>query len=55
MSGTREPVVATLLAIVFITVLAGKPLDGLLLAIVAIALAWDAGMRERQHRADQAG
>src|SRR5262249_60345920 len=30
-------------------VLAGKPLDGLLLGIVAIAMAWDAGMAARQH------
>jgi hypothetical protein len=49
-SGARHPVVAILLAVVFFTVASGKPLDGLLLAIVAIALAWDAGMRARQLR-----
>jgi hypothetical protein len=48
-SGIRQPVVAILLMIALFTVLAGKPLDGLLLAIVAIALAWDAGMTARQH------
>ena len=46
-SGTRQPVVAILLAIVVVTVMAGKPLDGLLLAVVTIALAWDAGMSAR--------
>jgi len=48
-SGARQPIVAILLMIALFTVLAGKPLDGLLLAIVAIALAWDAGMVARQH------
>jgi hypothetical protein len=48
-SGARQPIVAILLMIALFTVLAGKPLDGLLLAIVAIALAWDAGMAARQH------
>src|SRR5690348_12161633 len=38
-SGIRQPIVAILLMIALFTVLAGKPLDGLLLAIVAIALA----------------
>jgi len=47
--GIRQPIVAILLMIALFTVLAGKPLDGLLLAIVAIALAWDAGMDARQH------
>jgi hypothetical protein len=47
-SGVRQPVVAILLAIAVFTVMAGKPLDGFLLAIVAIALAWDAGMSARQ-------
>jgi hypothetical protein len=48
-SGVRQPIVAILLMIALFTVLAGKPLDGLLLGIVAIALAWDAGMATRQH------
>src|SRR5262249_35889566 len=48
-SGIRQPIVAILLMIALFTVLASKPLDGLLLAIVATALAWDAGMAARQH------
>lgn len=47
-SGIRQPIVAILLLISFFTVLSGKPLDGLLLATVATALAWDAGMRSRE-------
>lgn len=47
-SGVRQPIVAVLLLISFFTVLSGKPLDGLLLAIVATALAWAAGMHSRQ-------
>jgi hypothetical protein len=46
--GVRQPIVAVLLLISFFTVLSGKPLDGLLLVIVATALAWDAGMHARQ-------
>lgn len=46
-SGTRQPIVAILLAIVFFTVISGKPLDGLLLFVAAAALAWDAGSRSR--------
>ena len=53
-SGIRQPIVAILLMIALFTVLAGKPLDGLLLAIVAIALAWDAGMAAR-HRSVSGG
>lgn len=51
LSGVRQPIVAVLLLIAFFAVLSGKPLDGLLLSIVAIALAWDAGMREREAKA----
>lgn len=47
-SGVRQPIVAILLLISLFTVLSGKPLDGLLLATVAMALAWDAGMNSRQ-------
>ena len=46
--GVRQPIVAILLLISLFTVLSGKPLDGLLLATVAMALAWDAGMNSRQ-------
>lgn len=44
----RQPIVAILLLISFFTVLSGKPLDALLLATVATALAWDAGLHSRQ-------
>jgi hypothetical protein len=54
LSGARQPVVAILLAISFFTVISGKPLDGLLLVIVAAALSWDAGMRARELQALQA-
>lgn len=47
-SGVRQPIVAILLLISLFTVLSGKPLDALLLAIVAMALAWDAGLNSRQ-------
>ena len=47
-SGVRQPIVAILLMISLFTVLSGKPLDGLLLVTVAMALAWDAGMNSRQ-------
>ena len=46
--GVRQPIVAILLLISFFTVLSGKPLDGLLLVMVAVALAWDAGLQARQ-------
>lgn len=47
-AGVRQPIVAILLIISLFTVLSGKPLDGLLLATVAMALAWDAGLNSRQ-------
>lgn len=47
-SGVRQPIVAILLLVAFFTVLSGKPLDGLLLSMVATALAWDAGLRARE-------
>lgn len=52
-SGVRQPIVAILLLVAFFTVLSGKPLDGLLLSIVAIALAWDAGLRARDASAQE--
>jgi hypothetical protein len=50
LSGVRQPIVAILLAISFMTVISGKPVDGFLLALVATALAWDAGLRSAQER-----
>jgi hypothetical protein len=44
--GIRQPIVAILLVISFMTVISGKPVDGLLLFVVATALAMDAGARE---------
>lgn len=45
LAGVRQPIVAILLAISFMTVISGKPVDGLLLFVVATALAMDAGAR----------
>lgn len=44
-AGLRQPVVIVLLLIAFFSSISGKPLDGLLMLIVAAGLAWDA----RQH------
>jgi hypothetical protein len=46
--GLRMPVVVILLLIAFFTAASGKPLDGLLMLIAAVCLAWDAGHRSRQ-------
>jgi hypothetical protein len=45
LAGFREPVVWILLAIAFFTSISGKPVDGVLMLIVAVGLAWDAGRR----------
>lgn len=47
LSGIRQPIVAILLIMAFFTAISGKPVDGLLLLVVASALAWDAGMSAR--------
>jgi len=47
LTGARQLIVLILLAIAFMTVISGKPLDGLLITVIATALAWDAGMRAR--------
>ena len=44
-SGLRQPVVIVLLLIAFFSAIAGKPLDGLLMLLVAAGLAWDARLR----------
>jgi hypothetical protein len=46
--GLRMPVVVILLLIAFFTAASGKPLDGLLMGLAAVCLAWDAGHRSRQ-------
>lgn len=54
LAGFREPVVWILLAIAFFTSISGKPVDGVLMLIVAIGLAWDAGRRARLGTAEVA-
>jgi len=49
LAGFRAPVVWILLAIAFFTSISGKPVDGVLLLIVATGLAWDAGRRTLRH------
>ena len=49
LAGFREPVVWILLAIAFFTSISGKPLDGVLMLLVAMGLAWDAGRRALRH------
>lgn len=45
LAGLRAPVVWILLAIAFFTAISGKPVDGVLMLLVAVGLAWDAGRR----------
>jgi hypothetical protein len=45
MSGIRQPIVIVLLLIAFFSSISGKPLDGLLMLLVAVGLAWDARRR----------
>jgi hypothetical protein len=49
LTGVREPVVWILLAIAFFTAISGKPVDGVLMFLVAVGLAWDAGRRALRH------
>jgi len=49
LAGFREPVVWILLAIAFFTAISGKPVDGVLMLLVAVGLAWDAGRRALRH------
>jgi hypothetical protein len=43
--GIRQPIVIVLLLIAFFSAICGKPLDGLLMLLVAAGLAWDVGHR----------
>jgi hypothetical protein len=43
LAGLRHPVVLILLAIAFFSAISGKPLDGALMLVVALCLAWDTG------------
>jgi len=45
LAGFREPIIVILFLIAFFSAISGKPLDGLLLLIVAAGLAWDAAAR----------
>jgi len=45
LAGLREPIVVILLLIAFFTWISGKSLDGLLMLVVAVCLAWDTGRR----------
>ena len=49
LAGLRAPVVWVLLAIAYFTAISGKPVDGVLMLIVALGLAWDAGRRALRH------
>jgi len=48
LTGLREPIVVILLIIGFMSWISGKPLDGLLILLAGLCLAWDAGRRTRQ-------
>jgi hypothetical protein len=48
LSGLRQPIVVILLLIAFFSTISGRPLDGLLMLLVAAGLAWDAGQRSRE-------
>ncbi len=55
LAGLREPIIVILFLIAFFTSISGKPLDGLLLFIVATGLAWDAAARYRARITTEAG
>jgi hypothetical protein len=48
LAGAGDPVVLVLLLIAFFSSISGKPLDGLLMLLVASGLAWDAWARSRR-------
>ncbi|HEY3033162.1 MAG TPA: hypothetical protein VGJ54_00685 [Streptosporangiaceae bacterium] len=47
-AGVREPIVVVLLLIAFFTSISGKPLDGLLMLVAGVSLAWDTARRSRR-------
>ena len=55
LAGLREPIVVILLIIGFMSWISGKPLDGLLVLLVGVSLAWDTGRRSRQAVPAEAG
>lgn len=46
--GLREPIVVILFIIAFLTWISGKPLNGVLMLVVAVSLTWDAARRSRR-------
>ena len=54
LAGLREPIVVILLIIGFMSWISGKPLDGLLILLVGVSLAWDTGRRSRPARPAEA-
>jgi len=48
LTGLREPIVVILFIIAFLTWISGKPLDGVLMLVVAVSLTWDAARRSRR-------
>jgi hypothetical protein len=55
LAGLREPIVVILLIIGFMSWISGKPLDGLLILLAGVTLAWDAGRRSRHAVPAEAG
>jgi hypothetical protein len=55
LAGLREPIVVILLIIGFMSWISGKPLDGLLILLAGVSLAWDAGRRSRRAVPAEAG
>ncbi len=47
MSGFREPIVVILLLTAFFTAVSGRSVDGVLLLVVAVSLAWDSARSRR--------
>ena len=47
-AGVREPIVVILLLIAVFTAISGRPVNGLLLAVVAVCLAWDNARTRRR-------
>ena len=48
----HDPVVVVLALIAFFPAISGKPLDGLLIMLVAVALVWDAWAKSRHRPAE---
>jgi hypothetical protein len=53
-AGVREPIVAILLLTAIFTAISGRPVNGVLLAMVALSLAWDDARTRRRMNASSA-